>query len=225
VAQYGNDGMSSSTPHPPSTASVEASHRRLLDRLASLTDTDVSAPSRLPDWSVGHVLTHIARNADGQRRMMAGAAAGEVRDMYPAGREGRSADIELGAHRSADELRHDIATATAALEAAWASLPAEAWGGRGRMFIGEIAIGDIPFLRQREVEVHHLDLGLGYVSDDWPADYVGDELRRLTTLWASRQPMGLTTLPNELLREPEHRRVLWLLGRSDVDGLDRCTIF
>ena len=31
----------------------------------SWSDADVRAPSLLPGWSRGHVLTHIARNADG----------------------------------------------------------------------------------------------------------------------------------------------------------------
>lgn len=37
---------------------------RLLLRVAGLDDGAMRAPSRLPGWTVGHVLTHLARNAD-----------------------------------------------------------------------------------------------------------------------------------------------------------------
>jgi len=34
------------------------------------TDADVRAPSLLPGWTRGHVLSHIARNADGITRTL-----------------------------------------------------------------------------------------------------------------------------------------------------------
>ncbi len=42
-------------------------------------------PSLLPEWSDGHVLTHLARNADSVVRRMEGAARGELVDQYPGG--------------------------------------------------------------------------------------------------------------------------------------------
>ncbi|MGH9105508.1 MAG: maleylpyruvate isomerase N-terminal domain-containing protein [Acidimicrobiales bacterium] len=44
-----------------------------------LTDERVRAPSRLPGWSVGHVLAHLARNAEGYARRLEGALEGEDR--------------------------------------------------------------------------------------------------------------------------------------------------
>jgi maleylpyruvate isomerase len=41
---------------------VEA-HLGLLASFDGLTDEVAAGPSLLPDWSVGHVLTHIARSA------------------------------------------------------------------------------------------------------------------------------------------------------------------
>ena len=64
------------------------SHQRLEQAIAALTDEQVSRPSRLPDWSVGHVLTHIARNADSVTRRLQGAARGEIVDQYPGGLPG-----------------------------------------------------------------------------------------------------------------------------------------
>ncbi|MFM8776484.1 MAG: maleylpyruvate isomerase N-terminal domain-containing protein, partial [Actinomycetota bacterium] len=39
-------------------------HQRLLTALGSLTDDQCREDSLLPNWSRGHVLTHLARNAD-----------------------------------------------------------------------------------------------------------------------------------------------------------------
>ena len=54
---------------------------------------------------------------------------------------------------------------------------------------------DLPFRRWREVEVHHADLGSPASRENWPADYVRPELRRMEMQWDARQPMGLTGLP------------------------------
>jgi hypothetical protein len=37
----------------------------LVDGIGRLTDADARGPSLLPGWTRGHVLTHLARNADG----------------------------------------------------------------------------------------------------------------------------------------------------------------
>ena len=53
---------------------IKGSHdatARLLAALEVLRDLDVTRPSLLPDWTVGHVLTHLARNADSFVRILA----------------------------------------------------------------------------------------------------------------------------------------------------------
>ena len=198
---------------------MSAAHRTLEARLAGLTDAQCRQPSLLPGWTVGHVLTHIARNADGMRAMVEGAARGEIAAMYPGGFEQRSADIERGAGRTAEALVDDVRISAARLELAVGSLDDQAWAGRGLTVMGEVAMEDIPHRRRREVEVHHTDLGLGYSWEDWPADYVRDELRALTMIWDSRRPMGMTGLPPELLAVDERLKVAWLLGRATIEGL------
>lgn len=39
---------------------IDAATEHLLHTAARFTDADVRAPSLLPDWSRGHVLTHLA---------------------------------------------------------------------------------------------------------------------------------------------------------------------
>jgi maleylpyruvate isomerase len=200
-------------------AGAAAAQRAVVSVLQHLTDAEVPQPSRLPGWTVGHVATHIARNAEGQKRMLDAANRGEVGHMYPGGSEQRNGDIEAGAHRSAAELAADVADASGQLEATWASMSPEAWDGRGILIGRDVTMSDLPFIRWREVTVHHADLGLGFSCWDWDAEYVRLELVRLTMLWASRQPMGLTELPPEALAATAHRRVAWLLGRAEIDGL------
>ena len=201
-------------------AGAARAHRTVIAALQDLTDDQARQPSLLPGWTVGHVATHIARNADGHVRMLEAALRGEVGAMYPGGREQRTHDIEAGSGRPARELAADVSSTTAALEAVWAAMTTEAWSGRAEMITGESPISDLPFIRWREVAVHHVDLGIGYTWADWDADYVRLDLLRLSMLWASRKPMGMTELPPQALTVPPHQRVAWLLGRADIAGLD-----
>ena len=65
-------------------------------------------PSRLPDWTIGHVVSHLARNADAQRNLLRWATSGEVTPAY-ASPQARVADIEAGAARDTDEIAEDFA--------------------------------------------------------------------------------------------------------------------
>lgn len=201
-------------------AGATAAHQGLEAALVALVDTDVARPSLLPGWTVGHVLAHIARNADSHTRLLHAAARGEVGEQYPGGRDQRGDEIEAGAARSAAEHRADIATACGRLEAAWAAMAPAGWVGEGNTANGPVPVSDLPFRRWRETVVHRADLGLGYSWPDWPDDYVRLELARATMLWASRRPMGLTALPGAALALSDHERLAWLLGRTDVPGLD-----
>ncbi len=164
----------------------------------------MAAPSRLPGWTRGHVITHLARNADSHTWMFGGAAIGEVRRQYP--RPGmRAADIEAGAPRGASEQYEDLGQACARLELAWRDLPDDAWDREGEVGPGPRPMGEILFRRWREVEVHLVDLDVGYSAADWPAAYVAAELER-----------GLPRL-NE--RADPATLVAWLLGRDSAPEL------
>ena len=200
-------------------AGAAQAHGTVIAALHDLDDEQVRQPSLLPGWTVGHVVAHIAGNADGHRRMIEAAIRGEVAEMYPGGRKQRTNDIEAGAQRTAVELVAEVIDSAARLETAWARMRSNAWNGRGVMLGGEGRIAELPFIRWREVSVHHADLGLGYSWSDWGEDYVRLELVRLTMLWSSRKPMGMTDLPPQALSVSPHHRVAWLLGRAVIDGL------
>lgn len=202
-----------------------AAHARLSADLAALTDDQAAQPSLLPGWSVAHVLTHIARNADGLSLMVEAANRGEVGSQYPGGFAQRNADIEAGSGRTAAELVADVAAANARLEAAWAATTDEGRRAEGLTVAGPVPVRELPFRRWRETAVHHADLGLAYRWHHWPHDYVRLELQRMTMLWASRKPMGLTTLPAAALALADRERLAWLLGRTTVEGLEPAGIF
>lgn len=205
-------------------AGCAAAHQALLADLDGLTDDVARRPSLLPEWSVGHVLTHLARNADSLASMFEGAQRGEVPSQYPSA-DARNADIQAGAGRSAAQLVADVRRSIWHLEGIWASATATAWSGHGLTMTGRVAISDLPFRRWGETAIHHADLGLGYTPAQWPAEFVRLEVRRLSMLWASRRPMGMTELPDQALQLDERTRLLWLLGRTDVPALPAAGIY
>ena len=187
-------------------AGCAASHARLDAAIAGLTDDQARLPSRLPGWTVGHLLTHIARNADSVVRRLDAAARGEVVSQYEGGREGRAAEIEAGAHRSAAELIADVRDASACCDAACASVAAEVWDRPTIGLTGDEAPASfMAFSRWREVEVHHVDLGLGYEPTDWPADLVARWL-----------PSLLEALPG---RTEPAALLAWTIGRGPAPDL------
>lgn len=179
---------------------------------------DPAAPTLLPGWTVAHVLTHLARNADSVTRVLDAAARGEVVERYPGGAATRNADIDAGVGRRADALVADVRESTRRLDAALEGHTR--WDGHGIETDGRrMPVGDLVLLRWREVEVHRADLGLGYGPADWPAAYVRHDLVHFEFRWNARRPMGLTGLPPAALAVPEHVRLAWLLGRADIEGL------
>ena len=107
--------------------------------IADLDDGEIDRPSLLPGWTIGHVLTHVARNADSHRRRALAAERHEMVDQYEGGFAGRAAAIDEGAGRRADEIIADVKASALALEETWGSVPDSAWpnitrdvGGRER---------------------------------------------------------------------------------------------
>jgi maleylpyruvate isomerase len=185
-------------------ALCRAAHDRLLATARTLGDTDLRRPSRLPDWSLGHVLTHLARNAEGHTRRLEGALRGEAVPRYPGGTEQRDGEIADGATRPVSAVVDDLEAASRTLEEIWERSEAAGWPS------SELMAGDFwptdasPAHRLREVEMHHVDLGAGYEPSDWPQAYVDWELPSLLAYLHERIP------------RPGDRRdlVAWLSGRG-----------
>ena len=137
------------------------SHSRLLKNVAKMTDDDVRSPSLLPNWSKAHVMTHLARNADSFVWLCEGARIGQSRQQYPTPGM-REVDIEAGGSLASSDLLDDLARSCRALEASFDALDDDKWGFEVLVRTGAKSMTEIVFSRLREVEVHHLDLGVGY---------------------------------------------------------------
>lgn len=185
----------------------QAAHSRLAAAINDLPDAVVRQPSLLPDWTVGHVLTHLARNAEAMVRRIEAATRGELIDQYPGGARGRAAEIEAGADRPAHELITDVRNWAQRLDAVFGSLPDDLWNHQVRSLQGsEHPIAQLPFHRWWEVEVHLVDLGIGLTPDDWTQQLVD---RALPWLIA-----GLRD------RADDRSLMAWMLGRSSPPNLD-----
>jgi maleylpyruvate isomerase len=180
-----------------------AAHARLGARVEGITDDEVRSPSQLPGWTVAHVLTHLARNADGHVRRLEGALQGQDLRRYAGGPAQRDSEIDEGARRSAADIVADLEAAGRRLELVWDNSVAAAWPHPEFRGDDTWPATASPLRRLREVEIHHVDLGLGYEPSDWPEEYVTWEL-----------PMLLATLPGRVHRVDDVRDlVAWLAGR------------
>ncbi len=150
---------------------VRQGTRKVLRTVADLTDEQATAQSRLPGWTRAEVLTHLARNADGGRGMAEAAARGEVGMQYPGGAEQRNAEIAAGRGDRAAALLADLRRSCDGLMEAWHKLPDDAWHRIGLSLIGERTQRAWVWTRWREIEVHHVDLGLDYSPSDWPVAF------------------------------------------------------
>jgi maleylpyruvate isomerase len=142
---------------------VATATQRLLGDTIRVTDEQWRAPSRLPEWSRGHVASHLARQADAIVRLTEWAKTGVRNDMY-ASPEERSDQIEAGAGRSGLDLQIDLDESAGRLEQAFESVDAvDAWDAIVEMRGGmRVPARLLPLARMLEVAIHHVDLDVGY---------------------------------------------------------------
>lgn len=157
---------------------VAAETERVVATAASFRNEAVLAPSLCEGWSRGHVLAHIARNADALARVCDVALTGAPGTMYDTP-ESRDADIAAGARRSADEHAADIRDSAARLADRLSALRPEHAEVHVERTPGGVAIpvGMVPFMRLRELVFHHVDLDAAYTFANAPAEVVDLFLR------------------------------------------------
>lgn len=223
-------------------ARVAESTERLLHTVAALDPAALAEPSALPGWTRGHVLTHLARNADSLVNLVESARTGRDIPQY-ASTQARDEAIEQGAGRPLDEQLADLRASAARLAEAVATLPEAAWDAQLKHRLGYVfPASDLPWKRLAELEYHHVDLAVGYTPAHWPEEFAVVEFGKLATRFAELDglppiellaedtgatarlgtPEGATTegAAAELRAEgPVRALAAWLSGRSDGDGL------
>ncbi|MEU4369660.1 maleylpyruvate isomerase family mycothiol-dependent enzyme [Micromonospora chersina] len=210
------------------TGELDEATARLLRTAAALGADDLAAPSLLPGWTRGHVLTHLARNADAFVNLLTSARTGEEIPMY-ASPEARSADIEAGAGRGPADLMDDLRRSAQRFTAAVAEMPVEAWGATVQARRGPWPAAMLVWGRLREVEVHHVDLGAGYRPADWPDAFAQRLLHEVATGLAGNPAAPAMVLRFDGVRHelvvgdpegaptvtgPAPELAAWLTGRS-----------
>jgi len=151
---------------------VDAAYAALHETLDRCTDRLMRAPSSLPGWSRVELVTHLARNADANRRMAEGAIRGELIPQYAGGAEQREAEIRRGRGSATRESIADLEQAQQSLVATWSRMPDEAWDRATLALAGTRPAWRGVWARWREIEIHHVDLDLGYEPQDWPRCFV-----------------------------------------------------
>lgn len=171
-----------------------------------IPDADLRAPSALPGWTRAHVVGHLARNAEALTRLATWARTGVETPMY-AGPAERDRDIERSAGLPAAVLRAELVDTAATLDAALDALTADQWQAPVRSALGRaIPAAEVPWMRNREVWLHAVDLATGATVDDLPAGVVDLLLDEVTRTLSDKDGCPPVTLA------PTDRQRTWRLG-------------
>jgi maleylpyruvate isomerase len=154
---------------------LEAAQQRLTASLRELAvDEELQRPSRLPGWSRAHVLVHLARNSEGLGNLLLAARTGAALRMYSSPLT-RAADIAAGVTRPAEVIVADVVEGCFRFLVEARDLPLAAWSSTVAFTNGapnppSISALRVAELRLEEVEVHHVDLDIGYEFSATPTD-------------------------------------------------------
>jgi maleylpyruvate isomerase len=211
---------------------------QLLADIEGLADGDVAQPSLLPGWTRGHVLAHLARNAEGGIRLLTWARTGVPTQEYPSP-AARETAIATSAKCPAASLIEDVRATATRFAAAISATPGEAWERMVRYTVGtpQKAAVIVP-ARLTEVLFHHVDLDLDYKPRDWPAWFTRQQLTSVISSLTSRSDFRVAArleaadtcrvfqlgdlIPGmPLISGAECELVAWLYGRSNGAGLTR----
>lgn len=168
-------------------------------------------PSRLRGWSRLTIVCHLRYGATALLRMTNDALAGRETAYYPDGRaRQRPATLAPGPGETAGDVLDSWAEAAARLDDSWATLDRSAWRTMvseppDNPDLGPLPVAGLALARLTEVDVHGMDLDIGF--PDWSATLVDVAL-----------PARLARLP---ARRVNHRAVdrsvrgSWLLTSGD----------
>lgn len=183
---------------------IGASSQRLIDSVSVLTDDQVRATSLVPPWTRGHVLTHVCRAGDSLIRLLSWARTEVEIAQYPS-MDFRAAEIEAGCRRTVSEIVGDLQSNVASFDREVRSLPAAAWSFPVVPRTGEPRTpATLVPIRLRELEIHHVDLDVGYTFADIPALdahwILGDLLDAMERAGVDFTPVRLTAVDSDFTR-------------------------
>lgn len=198
-----------------------------------LDDARLREPSRLAGWSRGHILSHLARNADALVNLLAWARTGVESRMYATPGD-REAGINAGAGRGLAEQLADLTSSGSRFLRAAGAVPEArrsfcVLSAQGR----QIPAHEVPWLRVREVWLHLVDLDAGYDIDAVP-DAIAWELAKDVAAWMTSRTTATVDLhvdgcgsvrlgpgpsPGGSITGSPQQVAGWLTGRAGPAGL------
>ncbi|MEU9299363.1 maleylpyruvate isomerase family mycothiol-dependent enzyme [Streptomyces sp. NPDC048269] len=210
------------TDHVHDLRSVREATDRLLAAVAKLDNAALAEESLLPGWTRGHVLAHLARNADALVNVFEG------RPMYESA-SARDEDIERDAGRPLEEHLADLRDSGARFLAT--TEPDQDWSRTVELRNGITDLAaNVPFRRWVEVDLHHVDLNIGYELSDLPDEFTDREITFLADRWSGRPEVPPTALaagggrgwrtgsagdPAVTVSGTPAELLAWLAGRGD----------
>lgn len=213
--------------HVHDPVSLREATDRLLTAVAGLDDAAVAAPSRLPGWTRGHILAHLCRNADSLVNVFEG------RPMYASAAD-RDGDIDRDAPRTQSEQLSDLRASADRFEKATAG--DTDWSRTVELRNGVTDTASrLPFRRWIEVELHHVDLDIGYELEHLSDEFTRREIDFLTDRFSGNAAVpriaitatdggqwttGRTDGERVSVIGPSADLLGWLVGRREGAGLD-----
>ncbi|MFI2204922.1 maleylpyruvate isomerase family mycothiol-dependent enzyme [Streptomyces sp. NPDC020192] len=204
---------------------------RLVRSAAALSDAGLRAPSGLPGWTRGQVLAHVAHSADAYVWLLGLARTGRTPGPR-ADAATAAAALERNAALPADRLTALLRESLDRFTSHARAMPAPAWDRLVAALAGWRHPAWYLLLRcLRELETHHLDLGIGYGTEQWPDTYVSWALDdTLGTLRAQGFPLASVeavdlgrrwsvAADGPSVTGAGHQVLGWLTGRLPADVL------
>ena len=213
---------------------VQVATDRFLTSMADLDAAALAAPSLLPGWTRGHVCAHVAGNADSLTNLLTWGRTGVETPAYPPG-DARERAIEAGSSRSGAEHVEAVTSSARRFADAVAAHPTDRWDVEVTWRGGAVTpVRGVLWARLREVEIHHVDLGLAYTPARWTDEFTSHVLANVTSAFRQLDPppafdlhavdtdarwqLGVEPSP-VVVSGPQAALLAWLIGRSSGDGL------
>ncbi|MDQ0618682.1 maleylpyruvate isomerase family mycothiol-dependent enzyme [Arthrobacter globiformis] len=187
-----------------------------LATVESLSDDEMTAPSRCEGWTRADVIAHIASNGQALVKLIDWATSGEERQLY-ASKEARAQEIsELATLPRAEllgRLRESAAFFAKQAQRLAGQLAVEEVHLHGK----QIPATSIVALRIAEIVVHHHDLDTAWTIEEADPDSVLNALEAAVRTMRAQGAPGMTLVTEE--------RDEWVIGdgalrvTSDREGL------
>lgn len=184
----------------------------LLATVDSLSESEMAGPSRHPGWTLGHVVTHLARNADALSNLIDWAVSGEETAGYES-EESRDKEIEEGASRHYREIKKDLREASDRFASKVHLLRGDLATEEVRLLDHTIEARDLVALREYEVIIHHYDLGTVWTIEEADPEAQLDALEMAVGLFSDRDDV-----PGISIRTVEGEEFELAGGGTEVRG-------